>query len=52
MSFRYDVLNLEILDDLRKIFEKPSTQWTESEYKKTILTIEAMRIVASQYKKE
>lgn len=50
MSFRYDVLNLGVLDDAKVLFSKPSTEWTAEEHKKAILIIEALRIVASQWK--
>lgn len=48
MTFRYDVLNLAVLDDAREVFAKPSTQWTDTECKKAALIIGAMQIVASQ----
>lgn len=52
VSFRYDVLNLFVIDKLRELFTKPSTEWTEAEYRSVLLNMEAMRIVAAQYKKQ
>jgi hypothetical protein len=48
MSFRYDVLNIEILDDAKAIFTKPANEWTEEETRKAQMIIAAMQIVASQ----
>jgi hypothetical protein len=48
MAFRYDVLNLQVLDNAKEVFAKPSTQWTADERKRAMLIIEAMRIVVSQ----
>ena len=48
MSFRYDVLNLEILDTLKEIFAKPSSQWTEDELKRASIILAAMEIVINQ----
>lgn len=50
MAFRFDVLNLEILDSAKEVFAKPSTEWTDAEHMRAALIIEAMRIVASHYR--
>ena len=48
MSFKYDELNLNVLDDAKVLFAKPSTAWTENEHKRALLIIEALRVVACQ----
>lgn len=47
MSFRYEVLNPKVLEDLKEIYAKPATEWTERETLKVTLALEAMRVVAS-----
>ena len=48
MSFNYAVINLKVIDDLRVICERPSTQWTEKEALQVAMAIEALRIVLKQ----
>ena len=48
MSFNYSVINLKVIDDLRIICERPSTEWSEEEALKVALVIETLRIVLKQ----
>lgn len=48
MSFNYAIINLELINDLRVICEKPSTQWTEKEALQVAMIIETLRIVLKQ----
>lgn len=52
MSFRYDVLNLEVIDKLKLIYSKPSTEWTDIEALSVYMGLEAMEIVASYHDTE
>ncbi len=47
MSFNYSYVNPEILEDLAVIFQKPSTQWTEVEYKKVIMILAGIQVVVN-----
>ena len=50
MAFRYEQLNLAVLDDAREVFAKPATEWTEREYQRAVMAITAMQFVADYYK--
>jgi hypothetical protein len=50
MSFKYEQLNLEILEDAKQIFAKPATEWTAKEHMSARLIIAAMSAVADYYK--
>ena len=50
MSFNYAQLNVEILDRLREVCAKPSTQWTDDEARSVDLILAAIRMVANQRK--
>ncbi len=49
MSFQYDTLNPGVIDRLQQIFSKPSTQWTEDEYRRAWIHVEVLKIVIQQY---
>lgn len=46
MPFNYEILNLAVLDDLREVYAKRASTWTEAEKKKVAMGIQAMQIVA------
>ncbi len=50
MSFRYDKINPEILDRLKEICQKPTTEWSDEEHIRVVMIIEAVRIAISQRK--
>jgi len=52
MSSKYAVLDERLIETVSSIFSIPSTQWTENEYKRVVMAMEAMRTIASQSKHE
>ncbi len=48
MSFQYDRLNPAVTLTLMGVFSRPSTTWTEHEYREAVMAIAALRIVADQ----
>jgi hypothetical protein len=50
MSFRYNQINTEIIDSLKRICERPTTEWTDSEVRQVTMILEAIKIAMSQRK--
>lgn len=46
MAFRSEKLNPAICDSLKKIFEKPATDWSKDELFIVLLNLEAIGITA------
>lgn len=46
MAFDYERLNPQVLDDLKPIFAKRSSEWSSEERSKVLLSLEAIHITA------
>lgn len=44
MAFRYEVVNLELIDSLKELLKKPTNELTDDEVKQVHLILGAIRI--------